>query len=353
MLGTAGAERITQLAEHIIARDAAAALAALDQAIAQGVDVGQLLDQLLGYFRDLMACAVGSSANALLHVTATQQPAVQHAAQRLGLETILAALQILDQTISRLKYLTHPRTVAELAIVRICRLEDLESLPKVISQLRDGVPATNAPAPPSVATAAAKKKFDNSAGSVATHVAGGEAGKFEISPTKFAEHRHTNGHAATECSENVQVDKYPANLAHTLSESRNWTEADAISAWHQAADQLGGLGGDMARQASGAAIRAPAQLVVTFPLKYNSCRVFCERPELTKRLAELISQSLGEPIQLSFQTDSEQTAETDIARPVSHRQKMQEVCNRPYVRKAMELFDATAQRFEEAEQIKG
>ena len=64
----------------------------------------------------------------------------------MGLETILAILGILDQTISRLKYSAYPRIAAELAIVRICKLEDLDSLPQLIAQLRDGLPAQSTPA---------------------------------------------------------------------------------------------------------------------------------------------------------------------------------------------------------------
>ena len=52
MLGTAGEARMAALVEHLIGRDAAGAIADLDAALDEGVDVGQLLEQLLGYFRD-------------------------------------------------------------------------------------------------------------------------------------------------------------------------------------------------------------------------------------------------------------------------------------------------------------
>ena len=144
LLGTAGSDRIARLVGNLIDRNAAAVLAEVDRACAEGVDVGQLLDQLLGYFRDVMASAVGCSSEVLLHVSTQEQPAVQAAAKGLGLETILAVLQILDHTLSRLKYLTYPRTVLELALVRICLLEDLDALSELISQLREGAPASSA-----------------------------------------------------------------------------------------------------------------------------------------------------------------------------------------------------------------
>jgi DNA polymerase-3 subunit gamma/tau len=375
LLGTAGAERISRLVSHLVERNAAAAVADLDAALSQGVDVGQLLDQLLGYFRDAMAAAVGCPPEALLHVSASEQAGVQESARRLGLETILAVLQILDQTISRLKYLTYPRTVAELAVVRLCQLEDLDSLPQVLAQLRDGLPPTTGLAPsassPTIATA--KKKFDEptitgvaSQPPLSGNIPAGVPADQSEAPsgetkTAFAANGHAaeNGVASVSGSLTASNDSEMehAEIARTsgpLTASRAipLDSETALAVWNQAVEQIGGLAGDMARQASGIAIRAPNQLVATFPAKYNSCKLFCERPEVVKRLAQVISQLVGQPVQLSFQLSDETPAEVQPARPVSHRQKMQEVCDRPYVRKAMEVFDATALRLEEPEQVK-
>ena len=49
-------------------------------------------------------------------------------------------MQILDQTLSRMKYSTQARILAELALVRICNLEDLEELSGLIVQLQTGQP---------------------------------------------------------------------------------------------------------------------------------------------------------------------------------------------------------------------
>src|SRR3954469_10942372 len=49
LLGIAPAERLSGLVKHLIAKDAAAALAELQATISSGVEVGLLLDQLVGY----------------------------------------------------------------------------------------------------------------------------------------------------------------------------------------------------------------------------------------------------------------------------------------------------------------
>ncbi len=64
----------------------------------------------------------------LLNASRSEQEAVRAASQKLGLPTVLAAMQIRIQTQSRLARSMSPRTLAELALVRICALEDLQRI---------------------------------------------------------------------------------------------------------------------------------------------------------------------------------------------------------------------------------
>ncbi len=170
MLGTAGDQRLTAIVKHLVERNAAAALGELSAAAQEGVDVAQLIEQLFGYFRDCMVAAVGCPADTFLYASTANSSDVIEAGRRLGLQTILAVMQILDQALSRMKYSTQARILAELALVRICNLEDLEEISNLIVQLQgagsgergagsrqegaSSVPA-RASAPP-----AAKKKYE-------------------------------------------------------------------------------------------------------------------------------------------------------------------------------------------------
>jgi DNA polymerase-3 subunit gamma/tau len=350
LLGTAGAERIRHLVTSLIERNAAAALADLDAALTQGVDIGQLMDQLLGYFRDLMAVAVGCPADALLHVSASERASAQEAATRIGLQTIMAAMQIIDQTLSRLKYLSYPRIVAELALVRLCCLEDLDSLPELISQLQTGGPISPiAQSQPAIAPA--KKKFAVSEdvggvlnGAPPTSNAGYSNGAAPNGLGTNGAAAHSNGANANGASSNDIADDEPqptprAERPETEAQIGHYSDEAALALWHQAAEELGGLAGDTAKQAANAAIHAPNSLVVFFPAKYNFGRERCESPENAKRLVEILSQLAGGFVRLSFQT-VENEPETAAARPVSHRQYAQTVCERPYVKNILDKFDA-------------
>src|SRR5262249_2007761 len=103
LLGIAPAERLNVLLHHLVARDAAAALAELDSTIASGVEVGLLLDQLVGYFRDVMTTVVGCGPDQMLYALPSQAAEVEEVGRQLGLSCVLAIGQILDHTGARLR----------------------------------------------------------------------------------------------------------------------------------------------------------------------------------------------------------------------------------------------------------
>ena len=148
LLGIAPAERLSGLVQRLIACDASGALAELDATIQSGVEVGLLLDQLVGYFRDVMTIAVGCGPDQMLYALPSQAPEVAEAGRQLGLPTVLAIGQVLDHTGARLRVSMHARTLVEMAIVRICQIGEMDDLAALIAELRGttGEPAANASA---------------------------------------------------------------------------------------------------------------------------------------------------------------------------------------------------------------
>src|SRR4051812_15202925 len=137
LLGTAHSSRLTAIANCIARRDAAGAMGEIETAVNEGVDLGALTEQLLGYFRDCLAALVGCQPDLLMHVSTADFEQVKLMGQQIGLETLLAMAQILDQTLTRLRQSTHVRTLVELALIRLCKLDDLDALPGLVAQLRE------------------------------------------------------------------------------------------------------------------------------------------------------------------------------------------------------------------------
>jgi DNA polymerase-3 subunit gamma/tau len=322
MLGSAGEERLASLVDHLVRRDAPAALAELDAAVHQGVDVGQLVEQLFGYFRDAMAAVVGCPGEAFLYASPAKQDEVAEAGRQLGLETILAAMQILDQTLSRLRYSTQARLLAELALVRIASLEDLDDLATLIAQLEQGGAAAGGPAP----RAAAAPARTAASGPARPREREKKTEPALASPPEEPEPPPSRHAAVALCEEN------------------------AIELWSQACEKIPGLAGQQAKHFDRVAILAPNHLEVHFKPAYTLAKSVCERPDQLARFEQALAELTGERVRVEFSVAEDEPAEDQQAtspRPVSLQQRLLEITKHPMIHRAGELFDAHPLRVDE------
>ncbi len=337
MLGTAQGGRLMAMAEKLIARDTAAALAELDVAVNEGVDVGQFAEQLLGFYRDMAAATVGCGPDLLLHTPASDHARLVEAGKAMGLETILAALQILDQSVVRMKLSTHIRTLVEMALVRICRLEALDELSSLLAQLRQvpaGTVSRTAPAPSRAAASPVPRPAIAEAPPVSQN-----------SPATPATPRPEKKNEAVN-----QIDSIPTTSPVV---EQPWDLSEARTAWHQALAALGDSGdmaADLGKLATDVAIFGPNALAVTFPRQYTYQKSACERPDRKARLEEALAAAAGRTVRLEFRLGDETAAKpVERAAPASETlvqkaQRRREMERDPLVRQAMELFDADVER---------
>jgi DNA polymerase-3 subunit gamma/tau len=335
MLGTAGDSLLMALVGHIVKREAAHALKDLDAAAQAGVDAPQLVEQLFGYFRDCMAASVGCQPDTFLYASPASAADIASAGQKLGLQTVLAIMQILDQTLSRMRYSTQGRILAELALVRICHLEDLEELSQIVAQIRGGLPITvvssNATASPSVAPALPSPGI--SAGISSLPAMG--------SPSASAELKKNDdpGVAPSPEQESSQPEAVPAVVL---------TQDNAMALWSQALGRVTGMVADHARQFHTVAISAPNTLVISFKSEYAGPKALCERQ--SARFEQAMGEVTGQRIRLQFVLEqSSGPVGTPVAqpvRPVSQHQVLMEIAKHPMVQQAAELFGATPVKVE-------
>ena len=328
MLGSATDGRLGNLVVHLVERNAAAALADLDAAVTEGVDVGQLLDQLLGYFRDVMTASVGCAPDSFLNAAHSEHAAVQQAAQELGLDTVLAILQILDQAMQRLRYSTHRRTLVELALVRVCALADMDRIQEVIGHLRDGTPLPAAAPSAPIARTQTVAQAGNPPAMVDSRSPAAPAKKKPDNPP------HTAIQGITESPPGLP----PLPL----------TAENVEMVWKQVLDSMSDIIADSAAQADSLAIPAPNRLVVGFPARYTSLKVLCEQPDQTAKLERALAAITGQSVRIEFTLVGETATVAALApRPVTQRARMMEKSQHPLVRRAEELFGARLVSVEE------
>ncbi len=314
MLGTAGDERLARLVARLVGRDAAGALADLDAALLEGVDVSQLVEQLFGYLRDCMAAAAGASPETFLYSSPRAADQVSEAGRRLGLETILAAMQVLDHTLARMRYSTQGRVLAELALVRICCLEDLQQLGDLIEQVRGAEVASSS------GVAASSPRRQPAAASA---------------PDAPPPSAKKNDEPA-----DLPAAEPPPRQAAT---ARDAAPDNPSELWVAAIGQVSGLAAEQAQQYDRIANPAPNRLVVFFKPGYTLAKSICERPDQVARFEAALAQVTGRRIHVEFALAEDEPAmepspQTD--KPVTPQQRLIDVVERPIVRRAGELFGA-------------
>ncbi len=366
MLGTAAAGRLAAVTDHMINRDAAGALGALDDAVADGVDCGQLAEQLLGYMRDMMVASLGCPAE-MMRLAATGDHAdLAKTGKQFGLETTLATFEILDQAVTRMRQSTQPRTLLEIAIVRVCNLENLDQLATLIAQVRDGTsPAPRAPQAtttsppaglpsgtaekkkPSAVTRPAATSEPNSATEVNTHTAAPHPTGAKTTAAPTTTPTPSTGLPAAEpaiaSSEALTAGSNTDVGAATVSASsaqQELTDRTADSLWKQALDQIGDMTSDFASYYDHVVISSPDSLVVHFREAYTLQKESCEQPERKAQLEKKISQMVGRRIRIDLAVIPEPERKQNAPAAPSMFQLMREKENHPFVRQAVDLFDA-------------
>ncbi|WP_425395300.1 DNA polymerase III subunit gamma/tau [Aeoliella sp.] len=336
LLGTAPGERIAQLVESIIHRDAAAAIANLDSAIVGGADVGQLVDQLLGYFRDVMAMVVGCDTSQLRYVLPSQYEQTRELGSKLGIHTVLAMIQVLDQTVSRMRGSLHTRTLAEMAVVRLAHLDDLDNLAAAVAELRATEPASagatgvkkNVSPPPVTPPQSTAPPTPAPAPPTPTPPVAPTPATPPPAPAA------TNGNAAAH-----RVDP-PAPTAPRAPVTL--TSEAVKAAWESVAANLEGLLASQVEQAHEVKLEDGDKVLVCFAPGDQFSLDMCQQPANQQRLERSLAEQLGAVVSLKFEIDQSIKVETPQAkpvRPVSQRQLQSEVAERPFVVRAMELFN--------------
>jgi DNA polymerase III subunit gamma/tau len=338
LLGTASDERLIDIAEGIVSKQPDRALALFDEALGGGVQLGELVDQLLDYQRDLMVIAAGAETTALSSVAATQRPRLADQAKRWGLPTIVAALQILAETKTRMQRSGHGRALAELAIVRLTLLEATLDLAALVEELRSpgvaGSPSKPAPSKPAPAASVPRQT------SVVRSL-----------PNPPGDPNSPKPPAEGLSEAFVPPAAPPKSPLEAGSEKTFWSEVVSQLPVKEILH-------DYAGRIENAAIIGPNHLELLFPSAYYVCKGLCEKPDNLQRLEKLAESLAGHPVRISCRLGSpppegSAPATKPVAAkvPESSREVTAEMTD-PYAEKARSIFGAKIVRVETASRPK-
>jgi DNA polymerase-3 subunit gamma/tau len=155
MLGTAGDERLVEFFDAIIEHRPGEVLTNLDTAFGLGVQPGELMDQCIGYVRDLMVTLSGGTEVPLCSVANRHREILMRQATRLGMHSVMAAFQILSDAKNQMFRSTFARTVLEMAMVQLSLLENLTAISDLLSGRMPTLPELPAPSTSTQSSASA------------------------------------------------------------------------------------------------------------------------------------------------------------------------------------------------------
>jgi DNA polymerase-3 subunit gamma/tau len=253
LLGTAPDDVIAGLAAAVLEKDVPRALTLLGAGLSRGLQPGELLDQLIDYWRDLML--IGSGGADVVGLTSSPRMRETIGAQggATPLDTVLAGLDVFQTTRSRLRGSTHARVLLEMALIRLTRLDDLISLSQMAQMLQGGeIQASSRPTTPGLPTSAPR-------------------------PAELAEAAKKKPTAATDgpTSTPLSVETLPHIWAEVLT-------------------QVGPFLGRELDRAGLPAISGPNRLVLHFPPAYNRQCEFCSDPARLNRVLDALERLTGQ-----------------------------------------------------------
>jgi DNA polymerase-3 subunit gamma/tau len=265
VLGTAGDDRVIELATAILNKDAKAGLNLIGTWVERGLQIGELVDQLVEYWRALMLAKAGSDLDEL-PLSPNVVEAVKKQSGSISLDAILAGLDVWASTKGRMKGSSHGEVLLEMAVVRLSRLEDLLSVGQLLQSVaQNGIPSvpSSRPAP----AADPSKKNDLTA-----PASGGVQSNHVAAPAELT---------AQELTEETLASVW-AGMCQYLSEKSPLLAVQLKSALPPA-------------------IFGPNSLAIRFHSSYNTAIDSCRSEQNLLKLGEALKKATGKPGQVKVE----------------------------------------------------
>ena len=123
VLGLIEEEVAEQVADAVIAQDAAACLEIANRVIAEGRDVRQILRSLMEHFRDLLVVLVVQDPRDIVETSEARLAVLRMQSASFSPGALLQKIRILTAAEADARFATQPRVVLEMALLKVCRPE--------------------------------------------------------------------------------------------------------------------------------------------------------------------------------------------------------------------------------------
>lgn len=271
VIGTSKDEKVGELAQALIQRDSPLAISVLHDCLTQGADAGGVLEQLLIALRNCLVASVGCGPETYIGSNSFGIDFAELGKQA-GTETMLAMLQIIDHSLARMRLSTHTAVLAEMAIIRLAALDDLDNLSEIIS----GIKQTED-----------KKESHKHEKKNLTPESNQQSGKKD--------------HLIPRTTPSVEPKRSAIQASvqkNTPGENITSADTEPLMIWINAGEIVGGLASDFAAMATSASEEAN-HFKIEFPATAASATAFLNRNEITKQFQTALENLTGQSCRYS------------------------------------------------------
>jgi len=142
ILGTAGEAVFIELTDYVFNRETGNALGLIDRVLAGGKDTKQFIKDWIMHFRNLMMTKFINDLEDIINLSCENIERINKQGQDITVEFIHSSILLLSNTLNEAKWSSQPRTLLELAIIKISEPEmnsSIESLLARISKLENNL----------------------------------------------------------------------------------------------------------------------------------------------------------------------------------------------------------------------
>jgi DNA polymerase-3 subunit gamma/tau len=319
VLGTAADDRVVEIAAAVLDKDPNKALALVAKCADEGLQLGELLDQLIDYWRGLMLLNCSDGEIADLNLAEHHQETARQQARAHTLDTLLAGLDVLTTTKARLRTSAHGQVLLEMAVVRLSRLDELVPLSQLAQSINHSDAGTAAPdrstaAPTSTASSAGNGSKKNGTT--------GLAEVFQAGANGFRAHAHTT-------VELVQIG-----------------DTTLLQVWDKVKIDVGVMFAGQLARAGAPAIVGPKTLVLRFPNQYNHAYDYCRDPGRAQHVEGVLKRLSGQDWAVRFELVIGNEPEPGAA-PISNRERERRALETPLLSRIVSRLDGRLLKMDE------
>jgi DNA polymerase III subunit gamma/tau len=290
LLGLAHDEEVMSIVKPVLERDTAKALEALHHCINKSVQLGELLDQWIDLWRQLLLRSTLGSSQLVKDLCETDLAPLETALKSWKADALMAGLDVLINTKTKFRMTSQTTVLMELATIRLCRLAEMLPLADVAKRLEGFAKGAGRPTPMT------------------------SSARITTPPP-----------AAIPAPSTARVTTLPLPSASSQQEIIAPDEVEKL--WPALLERVGSgsvLHGQLSRSIR-QTFQPPAAVLVSYRPEDSGARDYCSEARRCAQMEEMLKKLCGKNVALRFDIAGDVAAANNVPKAVHQRQQLLQV----------------------------